>query len=117
MSDFWLGVDKIMCFHWMLTYTLVLVSTWQYKCPIRPLTFAFFVTKIVGDFIGGLVYFNQAGVFIAIISFFLPALDLVFIIVAIYRKKNEEKYNMLYNKIHSAISDRFLPRKLKIPKN
>lgn len=101
----------------MLTYTLVLVSTWKYKYPIRPLTFAFFVTKIVGDFIGGLVYFNQAGVFIAIISFFLPALDLVFIIVAIYRKKNEEKYNMLYNKIHSAISDRFLPRKLKIPKN
>ena len=67
------------------------------KYPMKPISLAVFIVKLVGDILGFIVYRNYDGILIFVIAITLPIIDLFFIITYFYRKKNEDKYINLYN--------------------
>ena len=64
-----------------------LIHVCKKNYPNKPITLTFFITKFLGDVLAIPVYFGKGSWIISLISILLPALESLFILIYIERKK------------------------------
>lgn len=96
MTQLEVVLDIVMCFGWILTYTLVLIGSQKYKFPLIPLSTQFFITSLeIAVFLGFLAG-SQSFSYPHLAYGYWAIIEVSIIYVSFRQRKIQDEQKMLY---------------------